>query len=48
MNVILRVVGGPRTGAEFIFDDAEILVVGRSSQVNFPVNEDRCFRVSIS
>ena len=40
MKVILRVTAGPHTGMEYTFDRHETFVVGRSSQVQFPVPED--------
>ena len=40
MNVILRVTAGPHTGMEYTFDRHETFVIGRSSQVQFPVPED--------
>ncbi len=41
MNVVLRVISGPHLGKEYVFDRHETFVVGRSSQVHFPVPEDR-------
>jgi serine/threonine protein kinase len=40
MNVVLRVTSGPHLGKEYTFDRHETFVVGRSSQVQFPVPED--------
>ena len=40
MNVVLRVTAGPHAGMEYTFDRHETFVVGRSSQVQFPVPED--------
>jgi eukaryotic-like serine/threonine-protein kinase len=40
MNVVLRVTAGPHTGMEYTFERHETFVVGRSSQVQFPVPED--------
>src|SRR4051795_2688345 len=40
MNVFLRVTAGPHAGREYTFDRHETFVVGRSSQVQFPVPED--------
>jgi len=40
MNVVLRVTAGPHTGMEYTFDRHETFVVGRSSQVQFPVPDD--------
>jgi len=40
MNVVLRVIAGPHLGMEYTFDRHETFVVGRSSQVQFPVPED--------
>lgn len=41
MNVILRVVAGPHTGKTYVFERHETFVIGRSSQVQFPVPDDR-------
>lgn len=41
MNVILRVTAGPHQGQEYTFDRHDTFVVGRSTQVQFPVPEDR-------
>ncbi len=41
VNVVLRVVAGPHTGTEYCFDRHDTFVVGRSSQVQFPVPDDR-------
>ena len=40
MIVVLRVIAGPHLGMEFTFDRHATFVVGRSSQVQFPVPED--------
>jgi serine/threonine protein kinase len=40
MNVVLRVTAGPHSGMEYTFERHETFVVGRSSQVQFPVPED--------
>src|SRR5689334_23474068 len=40
MKVILRVTAGPHAGKEYLFERHETFVVGRSSQVQFPVPED--------
>jgi serine/threonine-protein kinase len=40
MKVILRVSAGPHQGKEFVFDRHDTFVVGRSSQVQFPVPDD--------
>jgi eukaryotic-like serine/threonine-protein kinase len=40
MKVILSVSAGPHTGKEFVFDRHDTFVVGRSSQVQFPVPDD--------
>ncbi|WP_435007289.1 protein kinase domain-containing protein [Tundrisphaera lichenicola] len=40
MNVVLRVTAGPHSGMEYTFDRHETFVIGRSSQVQFPVPED--------
>ncbi len=40
MIVVLRVTAGPHTGMEYTFDRHETFVIGRSSQVQFPVPED--------
>ena len=40
MIVVLRVTAGPHSGTEFVFDRHDTFVVGRSSQVQFPVPED--------
>jgi serine/threonine-protein kinase len=40
MRVVLRVTAGPHTGEEYTFERHETFVVGRSSQVQFPVPED--------
>ncbi len=40
MIVVLRVIAGPHLGMEYRFDRHETFVVGRSSQVQFPVPED--------
>jgi eukaryotic-like serine/threonine-protein kinase len=40
MNVVLRVTAGPHMGMEYTFTRHETFVVGRSSQVQFPVPED--------
>ena len=40
MIVVLRVTAGPHLGMEYKFDRHETFVVGRSSQVQFPVPED--------
>ncbi len=40
MIVILRVTAGPHLGKEYSFERHETFVVGRSSQVHFPVPED--------
>jgi len=40
MNVVLRVTAGPHMGMEYVFERHETFVVGRSSQVQFPVPED--------
>jgi hypothetical protein len=41
MNIVLRVTAGPHTGTEYIFDRHATFIVGRSSQVDFPVPDDR-------
>jgi serine/threonine-protein kinase len=41
MNVVLRVTGGPYEGREYVFERHDTFVVGRSSQVDFPVPDDR-------
>jgi hypothetical protein len=41
MNVVLRVIAGPHQGKEYVFDRHATFVVGRSSQVHFPVPDDR-------
>jgi serine/threonine-protein kinase len=41
MNVVLRVVSGPLQGRQYCFDRHDTFVVGRSTQVHFPVPEDR-------
>ena len=41
MNVVLRVIAGPHAGEDYVFDRHDTFVVGRSSQVQFPVPEDR-------
>lgn len=41
MNVVLRVVAGPLQGREYCFDRHDTFTVGRSTQVDFPVPEDR-------
>lgn len=41
MEVILRVTFGPHKGEERLLNSAGTLVVGRSSQVNFSMGEDR-------
>ena len=40
MIVVLRVTAGPRAGTEFVFDRHDTFVVGRSTQVQFPVPDD--------
>jgi eukaryotic-like serine/threonine-protein kinase len=40
MKVVLQVTAGPHTGMEYTFTRHETFVVGRSSQVQFPVPED--------
>ena len=40
MKVVLRVTAGPHTGMEYTFERHETFVIGRSSQVQFPVPED--------
>lgn len=40
MSVILQVIAGPNSGREYSFDRHDTFVVGRSSQVHFPVPED--------
>ena len=40
MRVVLRVTAGPHTGMEYTFERHETFVIGRSSQVQFPVPED--------
>ena len=41
MEVILRVTSGPHADQEFVFDRHDTFVVGRSSQVQFSVHDDR-------
>jgi serine/threonine-protein kinase len=41
MNVVLRVTAGPHAGTEYLFDRHDTFIVGRSSQVDFPVPDDR-------
>jgi serine/threonine-protein kinase len=41
MNVILKVVAGPHTGKEYVFDRHSTFVVGRSPQAHFPVPDDK-------
>jgi serine/threonine-protein kinase len=41
MNVTLRVIAGPLEGREFDFDRHETLVVGRSSQAQISVRDDK-------
>ena len=41
MIVVLRVTAGPHVGQEYVFDRHDTFVVGRSSQVHFPVPDDR-------
>ena len=41
MEVILRVTSGPHTDQEYVFDRNDTFVVGRSSQVQFSVHDDR-------
>ncbi len=41
MNVVLRVIDGPLTGKEYVFDRHATFIVGRSPQVDFPMPEDR-------
>jgi serine/threonine-protein kinase len=41
MNVVLKVVAGPLTGKEYIFDRHSTFVVGRSPQAHFPVPDDK-------
>lgn len=40
MKVVLRVTAGPHQGMEYTFERHETFVVGRSSQVQFPVPDD--------
>ena len=40
MNIVLRVTAGPHAGQEYVFDRHDNFVVGRSSQVHFPVVDD--------
>jgi serine/threonine-protein kinase len=40
MNVVLKVTAGPHLGQEYLFERHSTFVVGRSSQVQFPVPED--------
>ena len=41
MNVVLRVIAGPHAGKSYVFERHDTFVVGRSSQVQFSVPEDR-------
>ncbi len=41
MEVILRVTSGPHADQEFVFNRHDTFVVGRSSQVQFSVHDDR-------
>ena len=41
MNVTLRVIAGPHSGQEYVFDRHATFIVGRSSQAAFPVPDDR-------
>lgn len=41
MNVLLRVIEGPLAGKEYTFDRHATFIVGRSTQVDFPLPEDR-------
>jgi serine/threonine-protein kinase len=40
MSVVLKVVAGPLEGREYSFDRHDTFVVGRSTQVHFPVPDD--------
>lgn len=41
MHVVLRVTAGPHRGTEYVFDRHDTFVVGRSTEIHFPVPEDR-------
>ena len=41
MNVILKVIAGPYTGKEYVFDRHATFVVGRSPEAHFPVPDDK-------
>jgi serine/threonine-protein kinase len=41
MSVTLRVISGPHAGQEYVFDRHATFIVGRSTQVDFPVPDDR-------
>ena len=40
MAVVIRVTSGPHQGQEYLIDHRQALLVGRSSQVNFPMTDD--------
>ena len=41
MNVLLKVVAGPHLGKEYVFTRHSTFVVGRSTEVQFPVPDDK-------
>ncbi len=41
MKVVLRVIAGPHAGEDYVFERHDTFVVGRSSQAQFPVPEDK-------